>query len=55
MASACARSILSLRKARSLNSPARARRAPSCHDALDQRVDHHIAAMALQLEHVLHR
>src|SRR5882762_4348653 len=49
MASACARSSLSLRKARWVNSPARA----ELHGARDQRVDHHRPAVAVQLQDVL--
>ncbi len=51
-ASACARSILSLRKARSVNSPgARAARA-ELQTALDQLLDDHRTAVPLQFEHV---
>ena len=51
-ASACARSILSLRKARSREfAGARAARAER-EAAFDQAFDHHRSAMPLQLEHV---
>ena len=52
-ASACARSILSLRKARSVNSPGRARRAPSASTRSTSRSTITGTAVALQLEHVL--
>ena len=51
-ASACSRSSLSLRKARSVNSPGRASRAPSASDARDEHVEQHRPAVGVQLEHV---
>jgi hypothetical protein len=49
IASACARSSLSFRKARWVNSPACARR------ARHERLDHQRPAVAMELEHVLAR
>ena len=52
MASAWARSSLSLRKARSLNSPGGRADAVDLQDAADQHVEDDGATMALQLQHV---
>ena len=52
-ASACAMSILPLRKARSLNSPGRAARHPSSSARRMQQIENEHAAVAVQLQHGL--